>query len=82
MRRRAIASAIPIAPAKVRVRVVEIEHTAAGIGTDKLVDQHDYETAAPTVLPDILADLQNETDLTRATLVEMLSRLAGLPTSL
>ncbi len=29
-------------------------------------------TAAPTVLPDILADLQNETDLTRATLVRIL----------
>ena len=54
------------------MRVVELEHSAAGIATDKHVDQHDYDTAAPTFLPDILADLQNETDLTRATLVRIL----------
>jgi type III restriction enzyme len=68
----AIAKADPVEPAKVRVRVVELEHSAAGIGTDKRIDQHDYATAAPTFLPDILADLQNETDLTRLTLVRIL----------
>jgi type III restriction enzyme len=68
----AIADAAPIGPALVRVRTVEIEHTAAGLGTDKIVDQRDYATQRPTFLPDILADLQNETDLTRATLVRTL----------
>jgi type III restriction enzyme len=68
----AIAAAPPIGLAKVRVRTVEIEHTAAGLGTDKIVDQRDYDTERPRFLPDILADLQNETDLTRATLVRTL----------
>ena len=68
----AIAKADPIEPPKVRVQVVELEHSAAGIAADKHVDQHAYDTAAPLLLPDILADLQNETDLTRATLVRVL----------
>lgn len=68
----AIAKAPPIGPALVRVRTVEIEHSAAGLGTDKVIDQRDYETDRPRFLPDILADLQNETDLTRATLVRIL----------
>lgn len=68
----AIAKAPSIEPAKVRVRTVEIEHTAAGLGTHKIIDQRDYETVRPKFLPDILADLQNETDLTRATLVRIL----------
>jgi type III restriction enzyme len=68
----AIASADPIEPPKVRVRVVELEQSAAGIAADKHIDQHSYDTAGPTLLPDILADLQNETDLTRATLVRIL----------
>jgi type III restriction enzyme len=75
---RAIAEADAIEPPKIRVRVVELEHSAAGIGTDKRIDQHDYSTDAPTLLPDILADLQNETDLTRATLVEVLKRSGRL----
>jgi type III restriction enzyme len=68
----AIAKSPPIGPAMVRVRTVEIEHSAAGLGTDRVIDQRDYETAGPKFLPDILADLQNETDLTRATLVRIL----------
>lgn len=68
----AIKSAEPIAPPKVRVQVVELEHTRAGIASDRRIDQHEYATSAPTVLPDILSDLQNETDLTRATLVRIL----------
>lgn len=67
-----VRAAPPIGPPKVRVRTVEIEHSVAGLSTDKLVDQRDYETARPALLPDILADLQNETDLTRATLVRIL----------
>ena len=68
----AIAKADPIGPPKVRVRTVEVEHSAAGLTIDKVVDQRDYDTSGPTLLPDILADLQNETDLTRATLVRIL----------
>ena len=68
----AIANAEPIGPPKVRVKTVEVEHSAAGLATDKVIDQRDYDTAAPALLPDILADLQNETDLTRSTLVRIL----------
>jgi type III restriction enzyme len=68
----AIKAAPAIGQPKVRVRTVELAHSVAGLRTDKLVDQRDYETARPTLLPDILADLQNETDLTRATLVRIL----------
>jgi type III restriction enzyme len=68
----AIKAADPIEAPKVRVQVVELEHSRAGIASDKHIDQHEYATSAPTVLPDILADLQNATDLTRATLVRIL----------
>ena len=68
----AIRAAEPIEAPKVRVLVVELEHSKAGIASDKRIDQHEYATSAPTLLPDILADLQNETDLTRATLVRIL----------
>jgi type III restriction enzyme len=74
----AIDSADPVQAPKVRVRVVELEHSAAGIASDKRIDQREYATTAPTVLPDILADLQNETDLTRATLVKILQRSGRL----
>ena len=74
----AIANAEPIEAAKVRVRVVELEHSTAGIASDKRIDQHDYATAAPIFLPDILADLQNETDLTRSTLVRILRQSGRL----
>ncbi len=74
----AIKDADPISPPKVRVRVVELEHSAAGIAAEKRIDQHDYETAAPRFLPDILSDLQNETDLTRGTLVAILSESGRL----
>jgi type III restriction enzyme len=69
---RAIADAEQIEPPKVRVQVVELEHSLAGIAADKHVDQHAYATATSPFLPDILADLQNDTDLTRATLVRIL----------
>ena len=69
---RAVADAEPIEPPKVRVRVVELEPSVAGVAADRHIDQHDYETARPVSLPDILADLQNETDLTRSTLVKIL----------
>lgn len=73
-----ITKADQIEPAKVRVRIVELTHSAAGLATDKRIDQHDYTTAAPTRLPDILADLQNATDLTRATLVRILRQSGRL----
>ncbi len=68
----AVRDADPIQPPRVRVRTVEVEHSAAGLGTDTVIDQRDYETTRPAVLPDLLAELQNEVELTRATLVRIL----------
>lgn len=68
----AIKAAPKILPPKVRVKTVEIAHSAAGLGTDIVIDQRSYDTARPTFLPDILADLVNQTDLTRSTLVRIL----------
>ncbi|WCO68940.1 DEAD/DEAH box helicase family protein [Iamia majanohamensis] len=68
----------PIGPPKVRVKTVEVGHSHAGLSTDTIIDQRSYETAAPLVLPDLLADLQNATDLTRPTLVAILRRSGRL----
>ena len=68
----AIAKSPPVMPAMVRVRTVEIQHTAGGLSTEKIIDQRTYQTELPRLLPDILSDLQNETDLTRVTLVRIL----------
>jgi type III restriction enzyme len=51
---------------------MEVEHSQAGLTADKIVSQQRYETSGPAFLPDVLAYLQNETDLTRATLVRIL----------
>lgn len=59
---------------KIEIDKVELDHTRAGIGTDTILDQKTTLADGPTVLPDILAYLQNETELTRHTLVEILVR--------
>lgn len=59
---------------KIEIDKVELDHTRAGIGTDTILDQKIKYSDGPKVLPDILAYLQNETELTRHTLVEILVR--------
>lgn len=63
---------------KIEIDKVELDHTQAGIGTDTILDQKTKFADSPKVLPDILAYLQNETELTRHTLVEILVRSGRL----
>lgn len=63
---------------KIEIDKVELDHTQAGIGTDTILDQKTKFADRPKVLPDILAYLQNETELTRHTLVEILVRSGRL----
>lgn len=62
-----------VGTAKIRVVAVALEQTKAGVrAADGKITDREYDTDRPTVLPDILADLQNETDLTRRTLVRIM----------
>ncbi len=75
---KAIKEAPPIGPVKIRVRTVALAPERSGLRADGLVDARDYDTERPAMLPDILADLQNETDLTRRTLVRVLTESGRL----
>lgn len=61
-----------IVPLKIEIEKVELDHTRAGIATDTILDQKTKFAEGPKTLPDILAYLQNETELTRHTLVDVL----------
>ena len=68
----ALREAPPIEPPKITIRVAEIAHSLAGLGAEEMRTARGIDTDRPTFLPDILADLQNETDLTRRTIVRIL----------
>jgi type III restriction enzyme len=62
-----------VGTAKIHVVAVALEQTKAGVrASDGKITDREYDTDRPAVLPDILADLQNETDLTRKTLVRIM----------
>ncbi len=61
-----------IKPAKISTSKVSLGLTHGGIQTDILQDGEAGELSASKVLPDILAYLQKETELTRHTLVSIL----------
>ncbi len=68
----------PIKPIKISMTRVDIDISEAGIGADKLLEERSRETDAVKVLPDIIAYLQKETELTRHTLVEILKKSGRL----
>lgn len=68
----ALKNADKIGPPKIVIRVAEIEHKRSGLAGKEVATKREADTDRPTVLPDILADLQNETDLTRRTIVRIL----------
>ncbi|NUU41572.1 type III restriction-modification system endonuclease [Tardiphaga robiniae] len=68
----------PIKAARVATTVVEVEITDAGVAADKQISSRVRETQQVKVLPDILAFLQKETELTRHTLAEILKRSGRL----
>ena len=68
----ALREAPPIEPSKITIRVAQIAHSLAGLDAEEIRTARGIDTDRPTFLPDILADLQNETDLTRRTIVRIL----------
>lgn len=68
----------PIKAARVATTVVEVEITDAGVSADKQISSRVRETQQVKILPDILAFLQKETELTRHTLAEILKRSGRL----
>jgi type III restriction enzyme len=67
-----------IAP-RVSTTVVEVEISDAGVSADKQIATRVRDVEPVKVLPDILAFLQKETELTRHTLADILKRSGRLP---
>ena len=67
-----------IRPPRVATTVVEVDISEAGVSTDRQTATRVRDVGAVKVLPDILAFLQKETELTRHTLVEILKRSGRL----
>ncbi|WP_420443801.1 DEAD/DEAH box helicase family protein [Candidatus Poriferisodalis sp.] len=67
-----------IEPPKITIRVSDIQHRRSGLQATEVQTQQTVDTERPTFLPDILADLQNETDLTRRTIVRILTESGRL----
>jgi type III restriction enzyme len=68
----------PIKAPRVATTVVEVDISEAGVSADKQIATRVREAEPVKVLPDILAFLQKETELTRHTLAEILKRSGRL----
>jgi type III restriction enzyme len=68
----------PIKVPRVATTVVEVEISDAGVSADKQIATRVRDVAKVTVLPDILAFLQKETELTRHTLANILRQSGRL----
>jgi len=68
----------PIKAPRVATTVVEVGISDAGVSADKQIATRVRHVQPVTVLPDILAFLQKETELTRHTLAEILKRSGRL----
>jgi type III restriction enzyme len=68
----------PVKAARVATTVVEVDITDAGVSADRQISTRVRDVAQVKVLPDILAFLQKETELTRHTLAEILKRSGRL----
>jgi type III restriction enzyme len=68
----------PIKAARVATTVVEVDITDAGVSADRQISSRVRDVAQVKVLPDILAFLQKETELTRHTLADILKRSGRL----
>ena len=68
----------PIRAPRVETTVVEVDISDAGISADRQISMRARDVDAVKVLPDILAFLQKETELTRHTLVQILNRSGRL----
>lgn len=68
----------PIKAPRIATTVVEVDITDAGVTADRQIATRVRDAEPVTVLPDILAFLQKETELTRHTLAEILKRSGRL----
>ena len=68
----------PVRPVRLSMTRVGVDITAAGVQTDRTLEQHARDAAPVRALPDLLAYLQKETELTRHTLVAILKRSGKL----
>ncbi len=71
-------AANPIEAPKVTIRVAQVGHKLSGLTAEEIRTKKEVETKRQSFLPDILADLQNETDLTRKTLIRILTESGRL----
>lgn len=67
-----------IKPVRLSMTRVGVDITEAGVKADRTLEQRTRDAEAVKVLPDILAYLQKETELTRHTLVEILKQSGRL----
>ena len=74
----ALQEAPSVEPPKITIRVADIKHKRSGLQAAEVQTKRDVDTDKPTFVPDILADLQNETDLTRKTIVRVLTESGRL----
>jgi len=68
----------PIQPVRLSMTRVGVDITDAGVQADRTLEQRTRDAAPVKVLPDLLAYLQKETELTRHTLVEILKQSGKL----
>ncbi|RVI34226.1 type III restriction-modification system endonuclease [Sinorhizobium meliloti] len=68
----------PIKAARIETTVVEVDISDAGVSADRQISSRVRDVQQVKVLPDILAFLQKETELTRHTLAEILKRSGRL----
>ena len=67
-----------IRPPRVATTIMEVDVSEAGVSTDRQIATRIRDVGPAIVLPDILAFLQKETELTRHTLAEILKRSGRL----
>jgi type III restriction enzyme len=68
----------PIKAPRIATTVVEVDISDAGVSADRQIATRVRDTGHVSVLPDILAFLQKETELTRHTLAEILKQSGRL----
>lgn len=67
-----------IQPVRIMIDKVEVDISEAGVESGKVLDGRTVYTKEPVILPDIIAFLQRETELTRGTLVKILKQAGRL----
>ena len=68
-----------IKPVRLSMTRVSVDITEAGVQADRTLEQRTRDAESVRVLPNLLAYLQKETELTRHTLVEILKKSGKLP---